>query len=161
MAVGRGAVAENSVLVQFLYCAARKKFAAGGTPHIMAGEALPCGTSRHSAPSTRADRDGSLGRARSARPWSHERPRPALVGVHVGVPPQGRFQDFSDLVVVEVDPVAPATMVGGPRQRRFFGGRALSNHTNLAKMAPKLGPGGGWNLGQVGWAFPPPSFSFF
>ena len=34
----------------------------------------------------------------------------------------------------------PATMVGGPRRRRFLGGKALSNHTNLAKMAPKPGP---------------------
>ena len=34
----------------------------------------------------------------------------------------------------------PATMVGGPRRRRFFWGEALSNHRHFAQMASKPGP---------------------
>ena len=49
--------------------------------------------------------------------------------------------------------ISRAAMVGGPRRRRFFWGKALSNHTTLAKMTPKPGPGGGWNLGQTGREF--------
>ena len=40
MAVARGAVAENSVLVQFLCCGARKNLTAGGAPHGRGGLAL-------------------------------------------------------------------------------------------------------------------------
>jgi len=48
MAVARGAVAENSVLVQFLCCGARNFFAAGGPPHGRGGRALQ--GDRRSAP---------------------------------------------------------------------------------------------------------------
>ena len=56
----------------------------------------------------------------------------------------------------------PISMKGNPTSRHhgwrappeaIFFGRALSNHTYLAKMAPKPDPGGGRDLGQTGRAF--------